>query len=99
MSIKSSLLKWEKEIKEKEKQLGEELTKIHVPKSLFGKHSYAIEQPILKFVGFEVQRAASLVDPELAVGYPPMYSEDERGKLSKMMFVRARDILEKRVGV
>jgi hypothetical protein len=99
MSVRSSLRRWEADIKNVERKLGVELSHVSKPKSLFGKHRYEIEQPLMKLAGVEAQRAISLIDDRLAVGQPSgLYSENERARFARTFLKRANMILEKWVG-
>jgi hypothetical protein len=86
MSVKSSLLEWEKRVKGVERRLGETVSKISKPKSLFGKLPYTKEQLHLLFAGEHIFNAATLIDPTKAVTIYSLfpYKKIERGRVASM---------------
>lgn len=94
------LLKFEEQVKKLEKKLGEEVSRIDRPSSLFGKHRYPIEQGLLKIAGFEILRGINVIDPTVSfAGFiPELYSEKEKKKYVEKLLTRGRKILEEKIG-
>lgn len=98
MSIKSSLEKWEKRIGKIEHKLGEEVSRISKPKSMFGKVQFLKEQIYLLFAGNHIINATTLIDPTKAVTIYSLfpYTGKERGRVSReelqKSLARLRDI-------